>query len=339
MSAVPESTGNGSPATPLPVGVLGVGTWGEKHARVYAESPLAALVGVYDRDADRARAVAARWGCEAFASAEALLQRCEAVSVAVPTDAHRAAVEQTAAAGRHALVEKPMAGSLADADAMIQAATRAGTTLQVGHVERFNPALVAVRPFVRAPKFIESHRLATFQPRSLDVDVVFDLMIHDIDAVLDLLGQSPAQLSAVGVAVLSGNEDIANARLEFPDGCVANLTASRVSQDRLRRMRFFQGDAYLAVDLAGRSGEVLRVDPAKFRPDAPHAAITRRPLDVVDGEPLALELAAFLRSLRGAGDGAASAVAGRAALAVASEVRDAMKRRARQWTERTRVVS
>lgn len=339
MSAEPTAARDGAAApAPLRVGVWGVGTWGEKHARVYAEHPGVTLVGVHDRDDDRARAVAARWGCEAFASAEALLARVDAVSVAVPTEAHRAAVEQAAAAGRHVLVEKPMAGRLEDADAMLEAAARGGIQLQVGHVERFNPALVAVRPFVRAPKFIEAHRLATFQPRSLDVDVVFDLMIHDIDAVLDLVGQGPSQLSAVGVAVLSGNEDIANARLEFPDGCVANLTASRVSQDRLRRMRFFQSDAYLAVDLAARSGEMLRVDPAKFRPEAPHAAITRRPLEVVEGEPLALELAAFVRSLAHGGPGAAPGAAGRAALAVASEVRDAMKRRARQWTDRTRAV-
>ena len=321
------------------VGVWGVGTWGEKHARIYHELPGAELAGVYDRDEDRARATASRWGTTAFGSAEALLAACEAVSVAVPTAAHRAAVEQACAAGRHVLVEKPMAATLEDADAMIRAARRAGVQLQVGHVERFNPALVAVRPHVSEPKFIEAHRLAVFQPRSLDVDVVFDLMIHDIDAVLDLVGASPAQISAVGVAVLSDNEDIANARLEFADGCVANLTASRVSQDRLRRIRFFQRDAYLAVDLAARSGEVLRVDPARMRPEAPLAALTRVALDVPQGEPLGLELAAFLRSLHDGGPGAAPAEAGRAALAVAEAVRDAMKRRARQWMSRTSAAS
>jgi predicted dehydrogenase len=316
-----------------------VGVWGEKHARVYHALPESELVGVYDRDPARAREVAERHACRAFESAAALLAECEAVSIAVPTVEHRAAVEQAAAAGRHALVEKPMAPTVEDADAMIRAATAAGVILQVGQVERFNPALLAARPFVQAPKFIEAHRLALFQPRSLDVDVVFDLMIHDIDAVLHLVGKSPDQISAVGVAVLSGNEDIANARLEFADGCVANLTASRVSQDRLRRIRFFQDDAYLSVDLFARTGELLRVDPTRFRPEAPHEAIRRSSLEVAEGEPLTLELTAFLRSLRGEGAGAAPAVEGREALRVAAEVRDGMKRRAKQWAIRSSIGS
>jgi predicted dehydrogenase len=229
---------------------------------------------------------------------------------------------------------------------MIAAAQRAGRILQVGQVERFNPALLAARPLVREPKFIEAHRLALFQPRSLDIDVVFDLMIHDIDAVLQFTGRSPEAISAVGVAVLSRNEDIANARLEFEDGCVANLTASRVSQERLRRIRFFQADAYLSVDLFEKAGDHIQVDVAKLHgpahmdagiprrePDAMAAmtAIRRSKLEVVAGEPLTLELRAFVRSLGGEGEGAASARAGREALRVAAEVRAAMKRRATQW--------
>lgn len=329
---------------PVRVGVWGVGVWGEKHARVYAALPSATLAGVHDADRERARAVAAAHGTRAFESADELLADCEAVSVAVPTIAHRDAAERAAAAGRHVLVEKPMAPSVEDADAMLRAAARAGVTLQVGQVERFNPALLAARAHVSAPKFIEAHRLAVFQPRSLDIDVVFDLMIHDLDAVLDLVGAEPESLSAVGVAVLSGNEDIANARLEFADGCVANLTASRVSQDRLRRIRFFQADAYLSLDLAGRTGELLQVDVRRLAaaPGDPRAlagAIARRTLAVADGEPLALELDAFLRSLRGEGSGAASGTAGRAALRVAAEVREAMKRRAGQWASRPSAVS
>ncbi len=331
-------------------GVWGVGVWGEKHARVYDALPEAELVGVYDRDAEKARRVAERHGCRAFSSAAELLAACEAVSIAVPTREHRVAAEQAAAAGRHALVEKPMAVTVEEADAMIAAAGRAGVVLQVGQVERFNPALLAARPHVRQPKFVEAHRLALFQPRSLDVDVVFDLMIHDLDAVLDVVGAPPVSISAVGVAVLSENEDIANARLEFPDGCVANLTASRVSQDRLRRIRFFQGDAYLSVDLFEKTCDLLRVDVARLRRLAlagglaaraatagavpglePSAAFERRRLDVDPGEPLALELRAFLRSLEDHGPGAATAEAGRAALAVAAEVRSAMKLRAKQW--------
>jgi len=326
------------------VGVWGVGTWGEKHARVLHALPEAELVGVHDRDPARAAEIAERYGTRAFPSANSLLEACEAVTVATATVAHRAAVEQAAAMKRHVLVEKPMAATLEEADAMRAAAARAGVTLQVGHVERFNPAWIASRPQVTRPKFIEAHRLALFQPRSLDIDVVFDLMIHDIDIVLDCVGAVPETLSAVGVAVLSDNEDIANARLEFADGCVANLTASRVSQDRLRRIRFFQSDAYLSVDLFAREADLLRVDVARLReskgnPLAAAAAIRRSKVDVEEGEPLALELAAFLRSLRGAGAGAASGEAGRAALRVAEEVRAEMKRRTRRWTARPSVVS
>jgi predicted dehydrogenase len=322
---------------PLRCGVWGVGVWGEKHARVYGAIAEAELVGVYDRSRERAAAVAAKFGGRAFESAAALLGECEAVSIATPTVAHLEAAGQALAAGCHVLVEKPMAVSVAEADAMIQAAERAGRVLQVGQVERFNPALLAARPFVRQPKFIEAHRLAEFQPRSLDIDVVGDLMIHDIDAVLHLTGQSPSELSAVGVAVLSSTEDIANARLEFANGCVANLTASRVSVERLRRIRFFTRDAYVSVDLFEKAGEAFVIkDPGSFKPGAVNplallAGIRRTKLEVGVGEPLTLELTAFVKSLRGDGTGAASARAGRDALAVAEQVREAMRRRAQSW--------
>lgn len=321
-------------------GVWGVGVWGEKHARVYGAIPETKLVGVYDRSGERARAVAQQYGTRAFETPEALLAECEAVSVAVPTVAHAEATETALAAGCHVLVEKPMAVSVSEADAMIAAARRANRTLQVGQVERFNPALLAAGPFIREPKFIEGHRMAAFQPRSLDIDVVGDLMIHDIDAVLHLTGRTPSQISAVGVAVLSSNEDIANARLEFDDGCVANLTASRVSIERLRRIRFFTGNAYVSVDLFGKSGEAFVIkDPGSFRPGhvdplALLEGIRRTALSVGEGEPLTLELQAFARSLRGLGEGAASAQAGRDALYVAEEVREAMRRRALQWSTR-----
>lgn len=318
-------------------GVWGVGVWGEKHARVYSTLPEATLVGVHDHSRERAQAVAAQYGVAVFASPEAMLAEVEAVSIATPTVDHAASVEIAMAAGCHALVEKPMAVTVAECDAMIAAAERAGRVLQVGQVERFNPALLAARPFVQRPKFIEGHRLAAFQPRSLDIDVVGDLMIHDIDAVLHLTGQTPKDLSAVGVAVLSSHEDIANARLEFADGCVANLTASRVSVERLRRLRFFTGNSYVSVDLFEKSGEAFVIrEPGSFKPGqvdplALLAGIQRTKLEVGPGEPLTLELSAFLRSLRGDGEGAASARAGRDALAVAEMVREAMRQRARQW--------
>lgn len=322
---------------PLRCGVWGVGVWGEKHARVYHTLPEATLVGVHDRSRERAEAVAAQYGAKVFTSPEAMLAEVEAVSIATPTVDHAAAVETAMAAGCHALVEKPMAVTVAEADAMIAAAERAGRVLQVGQVERFNPALLAARPFIGAPRFIEGHRLAAFQPRSLDIDVVGDLMIHDIDAVLHLTGQTPSELSAVGVAVLSSHEDIANARLEFADGCVANLTASRVSMERLRRLRFFTGDSYVSVDLFEKTGEAFVIrEPGSFKPGqvdpfALMAGIQRTKLTAAPGEPLTLELQAFLASLRGVGEGAASARAGRDALAVAEMVREAMRRRARQW--------
>lgn len=318
-------------------GVWGVGVWGEKHARVYGVIPEAEFIGVCDRDRARSSAVVAQFGGRVFDTPEAMLAECEAISVATPTVAHLEAAQRALAAGCHVLVEKPMAVTVAEADAMILAAERAGRVLQVGQVERFNPALLAARPFIRSPKFIEAHRLAAFQPRSLDIDVVGDLMIHDIDAVLHLTGQTPADLSAVGVAVLSSTEDIANARLEFADGCVANLTASRVSVERLRRIRFFTRDAYVSVDLFDKSGEAFVIkDPGSFKPGyvdplALLAGIERTKLVIPAGEPLTLELTAFLKSLRGDGTGAASARDGRNALAVAEQVRDAMRRRAQQW--------
>ena len=319
------------------VGVWGVGAWGEKHARVWralADQGQVEWVGLHDRHPERARAMTGHHGGRAFETPEALLREVDAVSITVPTVAHREATEAALAAGAHVLVEKPMAVTTAEADAMLAAARRAGRQLQVGQVERFNPAVAAARQVVSRPMFIESHRLALFQPRSLDIDVVFDLMIHDIDLVLEFTGRSPEQLSAVGVAVLSQSEDIANARLEFQDGCVANLTASRVSQERLRRIRFFQSDAYVSVDLFERTGEMLRVDRRVPGPLPGAPAIQGAPLAIAEGEPLRLELAAFADSLRGAGPGAASGQAGREALRVAEEVREAMRRRSLQWSTR-----
>jgi len=322
---------------PVRVGVIGVGVWGEKHARVYAALAGAEFVGVSDSDPARAREVAARHGVEAFDAPDDLLSRCEAVSVAVPTVAHREACERAAARGCHVLVEKPMAFSVEEADAMISAARRHGVRLQVGQVERFNPAMIAASAHLKAARFIEAHRLALFQARSLDIDVVFDLMIHDIDLVLARADSPPASVSAVGVAVLSANEDIANARIEFENGAVANLTASRVSQDRLRRIRFFQDEAYVAVDLFEKTCDLLKVDVAQLRRAAPFglpaamSAFQREKVPVAEGEPLALELEAFLRSIRDDGAGAAPAEAGREAVRVAAEVRAAMKARARQW--------
>ena len=316
---------------PVRVGVIGVGTWGEKHARVYSTLTGCTLVGVFDRRSGLATEVAGRYHTRAFPSAQSLLAEVEAVSVAVPTVAHREAAEEALLAGAHVLVEKPMADTVAAADMMLKAAERARRTLQVGQVERFNPIWLAARGRLSHPKFIEGHRLAPFQPRSLDIDVVGDLMIHDLDLVLQAVGQPPESISAGGIAVLSNNEDIANARLEFADGCVANLTASRVSQERVRKLRFFQMTGYLSLDLFAKSGEHVAVDIARFRPDAPFAALSRTVFQPEAGEPLTLQLQAFTASLRGGGTGAASGWEGREALRVAEEVRAALRERARQW--------
>lgn len=329
---------------PIRAGVWGVGVWGEKHARVYASLPESELVGVYDANQERAATVAAEFGGRSFDDPAALLAECDAVSVAVPTTAHREAAERAAAAGCHVLVEKPMAFSADDCVAMERAAKSAGVQLQVGQVERFNPAILAASSKLHSPRFVEAHRLALFQPRSLDIDVVFDLMIHDIDLVLNFVGAPLEHLSAVGVAVLSQNEDIANARLEFKDGSVANLTASRVSKDRLRRIRFFQSDSYLSVDLFEKTGEFIKVNQAPAVGGyggmaAMAGGFSQDKLDIGAGEPLALELQAFVRSLAGHGNGAASAEAGRNAVAIAEQVRDAMKRRARQWATHSNAVS
>lgn len=318
--------------TPVRVGVWGVGVWGEKHARVYHALPQADLVGVYDRDAARAAAVVGQYGGRVFESPEALLDACEAVSVAVPTVAHREATERTAAAGRHVLVEKPMAVTVAEADAMIAAAQRAGVTLQVGQVERFNPGYIAARAHVDRPKFVEAHRLAVFQPRSLDVDVVFDLMIHDIDLVLHLIGEEPSHIHAAGAAVISDDLDICNARMEFPRGAVANLTASRISTFGMRKFRIFAEQAYVALDLKEKNLEYYRLYPSASSASGARAggmimpfgdrgqvlAVERR--EGESEEMLKLELGDFVRAVQGGTPPPVDGRAGARALGVAEQV-------------------
>ncbi|MBI3933480.1 MAG: Gfo/Idh/MocA family oxidoreductase, partial [Acidobacteria bacterium] len=218
----------------LKVAVVGVGKFGQQHARVYRELPQAELVGVYDTDRQRAAEMAAAHHCRAFASVEELAGEVEAASVAVPTAQHAAVAARLFESGVDVLVEKPMARTLAEADQMIAAAERRGRILQVGHLERFNPAVQAASALARAPLFFEVHRLSPFSPRSLDVDVVMDLMIHDLDIVLSLVDSEVEEIRAVGLAVLSPQFDIANVRVSFENGCVANFTASRVSTERVR---------------------------------------------------------------------------------------------------------
>jgi predicted dehydrogenase len=310
------------PPTRLRVGVIGVGALGQHHARVYAELPEAALVGVHDRDPERAREVAARHGCRVFDDAEALAREVDAVSVAVPTEAHRAVAGALLDAGRHVLVEKPITATLAEADDLIARAAARGAALQVGHVERFNPALDILRDAVAQPRFVEAHRLGAFSPRSLDVDVVLDLMIHDLDIVLWLDGSDPVQVDAVGVPVLTPRVDIANARLRFASGLIANLTASRVSADRVRKFRVFAPRTYVSVDLAAREARVYRLSEALDENNRPDIDVQTTKGE--QEEPLRRQLAAFVNAVQRGTRPVVAGEDGRRALALARTVIERM---------------
>ena len=304
----------------LKVGVIGVGALGQHHARVYAELPEAELVGVVDRDPERAAAIAARHGCRVFAGVEALAAEVDAVSVAVPTVDHLAVARTLLEAGRHVLVEKPIASTLEEADELIALAAGRDLRLQVGHVERFNPALQALRGAVAQPRFIEVHRLGAFSPRSLDIDVVLDLMIHDLDIVLDLDGSEPVQVDAVGVPVLTPRVDIANARLRFASGLIANLTASRVSVDRVRKFRVFAPRTYVSVDLAAREARVFRL----LGGDAQDPQIDMQDFPASPEEPLRLQLASFVAAVGSGRRPVVSGEDGRRALALARTILERM---------------
>jgi predicted dehydrogenase len=298
------------------VAVVGAGSLGQHHARILAGLPEAVLVAVVDRDAERARAIAARYGVPALTDHRDLPRDLDAVSVAVPTSSHAAVAEACLGRGLSVLVEKPMAASVAEAEAMVAVAARAGRLLLVGHTERFNPAVSAVRARIRDPRFIEAHRLGVFTARSTDVDVVLDLMIHDLDVILSLVGSSPAAIDAAGVNALTDKVDIANARIRFANGCVANVTASRISTERVRKLRIFQADSYISLDYAGQSAVAytLRGGPGGDR------EIVRETLEVEAEEPLRVELRSFVRRVGGGDAPAVTAEEGLVALRTAFQV-------------------
>lgn len=298
------------------VGVIGVGSLGQHHARLYAGLPGARLVAVVDRDGDRARLVGERHGVPGFADLTALPDDLEAVSVAVPTVEHAAVTEACLARGLSVLVEKPMAPSVAEAESMVAAAARAGRLLLVGHTERFNPAFRAVASRLRDPRFIEAHRLGVFTARSTDIDVVLDLMIHDLDLVLSLVRGEVAAVDSVGVNALTDKVDIANARLRFENGAVANLTASRISTDRVRKLRIFEADAYLSLDTAEQSAVVYRLK----RGSGTRPEIVKEDVPVEREEPLAVELRAFVAQVRGGPSEGVSARDGLRALRMATRI-------------------
>ncbi|HUJ38907.1 MAG TPA: Gfo/Idh/MocA family oxidoreductase [Candidatus Acidoferrales bacterium] len=301
---------------PLRVAVIGCGDFGRNHVRVYRELG-AHIAGVYDADSARSARLAAEFNVPVLPGIEALAGSVDAASVAVPTAAHAqvgcALLEQ----GIDVLVEKPMAASLGEADLLIAAARSGQRILQVGHVERFNPGLAAVRPHVARPLFFEVHRLGIFSPRSLDVDVIYDVMIHDLDILLHLVPEPVADLRAVGIPVVTPRVDIAHARLEFAGGAVANLTASRVSTERVRKLRFFQTHEYLSVDFARRDAVRIRVAPGSPA-ENPQFNFEKLPTEPV--EPLRAELSSFLDSVRSRALPAVDGHAGRRALQLADRV-------------------
>ena len=303
-------------APPTRVAVVGVGHLGRHHARVLSELPDAALVGVVDADLSRAAEVANAVGAPVVAQVADLIGQVDAVSVAVPTEAHAEVALPLLGAGIHVLVEKPMTRSIDDADRLLAAANDAGVILAVGHIEHFNPAVQAARPHIHEPGFIEVHRLGTFPERSLDIDVVFDLMIHDLGLVLELVGSEVVGIEAVGVPVLTPRVDIANARLKFANGCIANLTASRISRDQVRKIRFFQRNTYLSIDYKAQEVEAWRLvaQPAGL------PRIDGGKLDVQRDEPLKRELADFIGAVRERRAPGVTGAQGRAALVLANEI-------------------
>jgi predicted dehydrogenase len=276
------------------VAVVGVGALGQHHARVYAGLAGVRLVGVLDRDPARAAEVAGRHGAAVFETLAALAAEVDAVSVAVPTIDHHAVARALLEAGRDVLVEKPMTTTLEQAEDLIEVARRQGAILQVGHIERFNPAVEVLTRVAGRARFIEVHRLGSFSPRSLDIDVVLDLMVHDLDIVLALDGSEAVQVDAVGVPVLTPRVDIANARLRFASGLIANLTASRVSAEKVRKFRVFAPSTYVSVDFGRREAQVYRLTPGEGGMPEIQVEQTAAP----DEEPLKRQLAAFVEAVR-----------------------------------------
>ena len=306
--------------TPLRAGVIGVGHLGQHHARLYASLPGAQLIGVADQSVERAQTIADQHGVRVFRTVDELLPHVDVVSVAVPTSGHYAVAKACLQAGKHVLVEKPIAVTSAEAHELVQLATQRSCCLQVGHSERFNPVMALMRPHIRRPVFIECHRLSSFSERGTDVDVVLDLMIHDLDLVLSLNPGPVEEVRAAGVAVLSSSIDIANARIQFRSGCVANLTSSRVSTNKMRRLRLFQRENYLSIDFQTRQGMICRRN-AKAEGQS---TVEVEQLQGGDEEPLKLQLASFLHA---AGTGTRPVVSGEdgaAAVVVAHQVLQAI---------------
>ena len=326
---------------PLAVGVAGVGSLGFHHARLYGSLDGVKLAGIYDARAERAADVAAQLQTTAFPTLEALLDAAEAVSVVTPTPDHHATGMAALARGRHVLMEKPVAATVAEAEELVAAATKRGVVLQTGHIERFNRAVRAAAPHLARPRYIESDRVAPFGLRGSDVAVILDLMIHDLDLVLSLVKEPVKAVHASGIGIVTPSVDIATARIEFASGAVANLTASRMARDRVRKLRIFQPTGYLSLDLSAGTGEFLRLKQdallkfALMQSATPDAQRPTPPPDISDfveqialdapaGDSLQLELTSFVRAVRGEEKVAVSGEEGLEALRLAFRVMEAM---------------
>jgi predicted dehydrogenase len=319
-------------------GVIGVGQLGQHHVRIYEGLPEVDLVGVFDTNAGRLQEISGRHSVRAFDSAENLIAEVDAISLAVPTSLHHEIGLKVLENGRHLLVEKPITSTALEGLDLVSAAKSKDLILGVGHSERFAAPIRAALEYVNNPRFIEALRLAGFGPRGTDVSVIHDLMIHDIDLVLSLVDSDVERVEAIGVPVFTPNVDIANARLSFRNGTVATLTASRVSSDRLRKVRFFQDDSYISVDLLGKAvnilkrkmdfADVARLSPKDVRVDELVEVIVP---PVEDREPLMLELLDFILSVRGEKEPEVSGEAGLRALVVADEIIKDIQSRLKRW--------
>lgn len=313
-------------SAPLRLGVVGTGSLGYHHARILRDLKGIVFKGFFEANEERAGTVGRELGIRGYPTLEALLDDVDAISIVVPTSKHHEVAMAALARGKHLLIEKPITVTIAEADELLALADARGVMVQIGHIERFNRAIRAALPHVDEPLFIDSDRLAPFNPRGSDVAVVLDLMIHDIDLILTLTGAAAREVSAAGVPVLTPFVDIANARITFENGAVATITASRVSKDRTRKLRIFQRNGYISLDLGAGTGEMYRlradVDLATLARQAQplEAFVERVPIDAPEGEPLRLELESFVAALKGESPIAVSGRAGRDALAVALRI-------------------
>ncbi|MEK7728174.1 MAG: Gfo/Idh/MocA family oxidoreductase [candidate division KSB1 bacterium] len=323
----------------LRIGVAGVGRLGGLHAKLYREIAAANFLGVYDAEVERAQAVAEEHRVKAFSSFVEMLTACDAVNVVVPTSFHFELAQQALQAGKHVFIEKPITTTVEEARTLLALAKEHSCVLQVGHIERFNGALRALAGFPLAPKFIESHRMASFDPRGTDVAVVLDLMIHDIDIILSLVKSPLTRVDANGVAVVSLEPDIANARLQFANGCVANVTASRISQKKMRKMRLFQRDAYVSIDFLQGLSEVYRLVGAeeasgkfsfpitlgKLEQGARPRHILYEKFEAPEGNALKMELESFIHAIQTATPPPVTGEDGLRALEVATQITELIK--------------